>query len=83
MGTFPYRRLAASRARADWASLRIGNPHGPATRPFADVFERLCWRTAGATAALCLLLLLLHRAAPEPDVSTLLLDWPAETGELF
>jgi hypothetical protein len=28
-------------------------------------------------------LVLLHRHAPEPDVSTLLLDWPAETGELF
>jgi len=54
-----------------------------ATRPFADVFERLCWRAAGATAAVCLALVLLHRPAPEPDVSTLLLDWPAETGDLF
>jgi hypothetical protein len=55
----------------------------PVTRPFADVFERLCWRAAGATAAVCLALLLLHRPAPEPDVSVLLLDWPAETGDLF
>jgi hypothetical protein len=54
-----------------------------ATRPFADVLERFCWRAAGATAAVCLALVLLHRPAPEPDVSALLLDWPAETGDLF
>ena len=73
-------RLIAQRALAALPG-RAG--FKPATRPFADVFERLCWRAAGATAAVCLALLLLHRPAPEPDVSTLLLDWPAETGALF
>jgi hypothetical protein len=68
---------------AGWqpAVSRIGNARGPVR--WADVFERLCWRAAGATAAVCLALLLLHRPAPEPDVSALFLDWPAETGELF
>jgi hypothetical protein len=71
--------------RAGWqpAASRLENPPGPAT--WADAFERLCWPAASATVGVCLLLLAFHRPAPEPDATSLLLNWsaPSNPREMF
>lgn len=74
------RRLAQQALRATTRPGASREGHPPERPSWAVAFERLCWWGAGATVALCLLVGVLQRPPPEPEVFELLLEWPAANG---